>query len=322
MTTYDIERDFDRLYDVFRRMTERRAPAIPVLTGPTATGKSSMATRLAEERGLELVSCDAMQVYRHFDIGTAKPPRAVQARVRHHFIDSVEPTESISVAAYVEAATVRIRQLLDAGRPMIVCGGSVQYISALLDGLTFIDVPVDRVLRQTIAREIERRGVETSWEMIRALDPEAAEKIAPTDRRRIGRFFELYRQTGMTKTEHNRRSREHGPRFDFQAYWLDWMPRSQLYEAINDRVDRMFERGLVDEVRRLMDMYPDIEHTPAFRGIGYGDTVLYLQGRLSLEDARDNIKRSTRRYAKRQQTWLRRRDDLHRLILDRSDRSS
>lgn len=308
----------DELFSVLYGRVKACDKAIPVITGPTASGKSALAMKLAHVIGGEIVSCDAMQVYRGFDIGTAKPAPKDLVAVPHHMIDILDPCDRMSVASFTEAVTKVLASLLEQGKKPILCGGSVQYLSALLDGLQFFGSEPDPSLRETIAREIDELGVQQSWAILNQLDPQAALQIAPTDRRRISRFFELYRQTGMTKTDHNRRSREQGPRYPFQAFWLDLTPRDALYRRIDLRVERMYQDGLPEEIRLLMEEYPQYQDCPAFRGIGYRETVRFLQEAITEEEARALTARSTRRYAKRQQTWLRKRKDLFVLLLDRT----
>lgn len=304
----------DPLYDQLLARVREEPGSIPVITGPTATGKSRLALRLAGEWGGEIISCDAMQVYRGFDIGTAKPTKEDQESIPHHMLDILDPCQSISVASYSEQVHDLLDVLLVAGKKPVICGGSVQYISALLDGLEFAKAKPDPALRDRIDREIASRGLAASWERIRQLDPQAAESIDPADRRRIGRFFEILELTGKTKTEINQLSKIRGPRFPFQAFWLDWQPRQALYQAIDERAAAMFRQGLVEEVAALMDRHPDYPDCPAFRGIGYKETVLFLEGGCSKEEALARVAQATRRYAKRQQTWLRRRGDLYPLI--------
>jgi tRNA dimethylallyltransferase len=299
-------------------LVNRRPAAIPVITGPTATGKSTLAFRLAHEIKGEIVNCDAMQIYRGFDIGTAKPSLQQRQEIPHHLFDCRDACESYSVAMYVEEATSLLGDLSSQNKKPIVCGGSVQYVSALLDGLEFHGHQPDRALRESIRREIDVRGIYESWKLIDTLDPEAASAIAPVDKRRIARFFELYRQTGLTKSELNRRSRERGPQFDFIPIHLDWHPRTALYEHINARVAVMYDAGLLNETRNLMEEYPHYRECPAFRGIGYREAVMHLEGSLTENEARELTAQSTRRYAKRQQTWLRRRKDLLSLLYEPS----
>ncbi len=306
----------DRLEKKMYEILASNPHAIPVITGPTATGKSSLAMRLATKIGGEIVNGDAMQIYRGFDIGSAKASQEDRRQIVHHMIDIKDACDPYSVAMFMEEVTPVLRELLEQNRKPIVCGGSVQYLSALLDGLIFPDIEPDLELRQQIVQEVVERGIEKSWELINTLDPEAASAMAPVDKRRITRFFELYRQTGMTKTELNELSRSKGPSFDFVAFWLDWYPRQALYQRINERVDTMYERGLLDETRALMQLYTQYNDCPAFRGIGYREAVAHLEGQISEQEARELTARSTRRYAKRQQTWLRRRDDLFVLLLD------
>lgn len=307
----------DLLEEKMHEILAARPQAIPVITGPTATGKSSLAMRLATKIGGEIVNGDAMQIYRGFDIGSAKASQEDRRQIVHHMIDIKDACDSYSVARFIEEVEPVLDELIEQKRKPIICGGSVQYISALLDGLVFPDIEPDLELRQHIVHEVMERGLQNSWELINTLDPEAASAIAPVDKRRITRFLELYRQTGMTKTELNELSRAKGPSFDFVAFWLDRYPRQALYQRINDRVDTMYEQGLLDETRALMKQYNHYSDCPAFRGIGYREAVAHLEGRISEQEARELTARSTRRYAKRQQTWLRRRDDLFVLLLDR-----
>ena len=290
--------------------------AIPVLTGPTATGKSSLAMSLATRCGYEIVSADAMQIYRGFDIGTAKPTIEERTRVPHHMIDILDPCESYSVASYVKKTERILSQLLSEGKKPLVCGGSVQYVSALLDGLLFTPKRIDQNLRQHVNSKIDAIGVQNAWQKLHSLDPESAAIIAPTDRRRIARFFEMYIETGKTKSELNRLSRRRGPLFSFDAFHLDIEPRTALYERINKRTEIMFERGLVEETRELMKKWPNYETCPAFRGIGYRETIDIVLDKCTEAEALDKIQKSTRRYAKRQQTWLRKRQDMTKLVLD------
>lgn len=306
----------DDLFDCLLAQVQEQPSVIPVITGPTATGKSALAMRLARAVGGQIVSVDAMQVYRGFDIGTAKASREDRAAIAHHLIDILDPCERISVASYLDRVTRLLARLVDEGHRPILCGGSVQYVSALLDGLEFIDCEPDLELRKEIGLQIDREGQAKAWDLIRQLDPLAASAMAPGDRRRMIRFFELYYQTGLTKTELNQASRARGPLFSFLAFWLNLTPRQALYDRIDRRVEAMYQAGLIDEVRDLMGRYPSYERCPAFRGIGYREVVCLLEGKLTEEESRELTARSTRRYAKRQQTWLRRRRDLRILLLD------
>lgn len=306
----------DELFGRLLTRVLKNKSALPVITGPTAAGKSRMAMRLALEAGGEIVSVDAMQVYRGFDIGTAKPSPRDRELVPHHLLDILDACEGISVASYTARARDLLDSLLEEGKRPILCGGSVQYMAALLDGLEFASPAPDPDLRSRIARQVDDRGLEASWAQIHQIDREAAEAIAPADRRRIIRFFELLSQTGKTKTELNLASRQAGPGYRFLAFWLDLSPRQRLYDLIDRRVDEMFEAGLTEEVRGLMDRYPAYRDCPAFRGIGYRETVSYLEGEMEAPECRELIARATRRYAKRQQTWLRKRKDLTHLVLD------
>ena len=303
------------LKEVLKRAGEQ-PHKIPVITGPTAAGKSWLALELARQTGGQIVSCDAMQVYRGFDIGTAKASAAEQAEIPHHLIDILDPCEAVTVASYAAMARPLLKELLENGKKPILCGGSVQYISSLLDGLRFPQVEPDAGLRALIGDQVDDRGLEASWELVRSLDTEAASTLAKADRRRIIRFFELYEQTGKTLTELNRESRQKGPDLPYLPFWVDLTSREALYDRINQRLDRMLDQGLVQETAKLMKAFPDYSACPAFRGIGYRELTAFLTGQISLEEARELAARASRRYAKRQQTWLRARRDLHILLLD------
>ncbi len=307
---------FDELFERLLSLVLQNPSAIPVITGPTAAGKSRMALKLAAKTSGEIVSVDAMQVYRGFDIGTAKPSREDRAAIPHHLLDILDPCEEISVAALTERAVKLLQSLLEAQKKPILCGGSVQYVSALLDGIRFSAPKPDPGLRSRIAKQVDERGLEASWQRMRQMDPQAAASVNPADRRRIIRFFELLQQTGMTKTALNEMSRASGPPFPFLPVWLDLSPRQALYDLIDRRVDAMYEAGLLGEVRGLMEQYPRYRECPAFRGIGYRQAVSLLEGEVSERESRELTARATRRYAKRQQTWLRQRKDLTILLLE------
>ena len=279
---------------------------IPIICGPTASGKSSLALSLCEEIGAELVSADSMQIYKYMNIGTAKATSDEQARVKHHLIDIVEPGEYFSVSDYISLCEKEIITILEKGKLPVICGGTGQYISALLYGLDYeidldtakIDQYVDR-----ISSEYEANGIEGIFHRLEIADPEAASKIHPNNTRRVIRALSVYEATGTTFSEKNRKSRTSGAKFPFKLFQID-LDRDQLYNRINKRVDIMVEEGLIDEVKDLYARKIDPKST-CMQAIGYKELIKYVAGESILEEAINEIKLNTRHYAKRQLTWFR-----------------
>ncbi|NLJ94053.1 MAG: tRNA (adenosine(37)-N6)-dimethylallyltransferase MiaA [Clostridiaceae bacterium] len=289
-------------------MTKQKQEVI-VICGPTASGKSEVAFQLAKKINAEIISADSMQIYKEMDIGTAKISSDQNSIVKHHMINIVEPTETYSVAMYSEQATKVIRDVLDKGKNVIVCGGTGQYINALLDGLIFIDIPVNEKLRNELSHTINEETKEKWHQEILKLDPESAKRINVNDLKRVRRFFEVYLSSKMTQSEINKKSRSKGPDFNFISFYLK-PDREQLYERINKRTENMFSQGLASEVEYLLNKYPKIENCQSFQAIGYKETVAFVRGHQTQAETIDHISKSTRNYAKRQYTWFNARDDL------------
>jgi tRNA dimethylallyltransferase len=277
---------------------------IVVISGPTGSGKSDLAVRIAEEVGGEIINADSMQVYRGMDIGTAKPPAEEQARIPHHLLDIVSPDENFSASDFRREATAAIEDIDRRGKKAIVVGGTGLYIRALLEGL--VDSPTgDPELRQQFAdvpgEELLRRLAE--------VDPETAGRLHPNDRVRIVRALEVFTQTGRPISAFRS---EHG----FATTYYDALKvaiqvdRQELYCRIDKRVDQMLADGLVDEVRSLLDQGYSRE-LKAMRSIGYKEISSYLAGEMTLDRAVELIKRDTRRYAKRQMTWFCRENEIY-----------
>ena len=278
-------------------------PLIPVICGPTASGKSAVAIAVARQIDGEIISADSMQIYRHLDIGTAKVTRVEQASIPHHLIDICEPDEAFSVARFKQDATAAIENILNRGKRPIICGGTGLYISALVEGIDFIETNKDPTLREQLSQRADREGLESLYQELVHVDPAAANRINEHDRKRIIRALEVYQQTGITQTDHVRHSRERGPGYAFQLFVLNH-DREKLYERINHRVDDMFAQGLLDEARWFYAQYP--QAATASQAIGYKETIRFLNGEETLEQAKATIALMTRRYAKRQLTWFRR----------------
>ena len=284
-------------------------PKIAVITGPTATGKTRLSVELARELNGEVVSADSMQIYRGMDIGTAKVTQREMQGVRHHMLDVASPFEAYSVSRYVEQASACIDDILARGKLPIVAGGTNLYIDSLIAGLDFADNEQDNALREALGRQYDTSGGEAMLERLRGFDPERAEKLHPADKRRIVRAIEVYELTGKTITEHDRETKLREKRYDAAKIALCFEDRQELYDRINARVDEMVSMGLYDEVKRLLDAGLSPECT-AMQAIGYKEPAAYFAGQMSMDKATELIKLSSRRYAKRQLTWLRRDEDI------------
>ena len=283
-------------------------PELILIVGPTGVGKSEIALTLAEAIGGEIVNADSQQVYRHMDTGTGKPSEAERRRVPHHVIDIVNPDEEFNVAAYRRLAGDSIDDIERRGRKVVVCGGTGLYIKALTEGL-FLGPPRNPEIRESLQAEIEQRGLASLYDRLQGADPAVTSWIHPNDRQRIIRALEVFESTGKRMSEWQT---EHGfneDRFETLKIGLD-RPREELYEQINRRCDRMVEEGLVDEVKNLMAMGYDLSLRP-LGSLGYRHVGLFLSGAMPLDDAVAQMKRDTRRLAKRQLTWFRRDKEIH-----------
>lgn len=280
-----------------------------VLTGPTASGKSGLAIRLAQALNGEIISADSMQIYRGLDIGTAKVGGSEQGGVVHHLYDICDPLDRYSVADFIEDSRQVICDIIDRGQQPIVCGGTGQFVTALVDGLQFIQEDFNPEERALLTQEICQEGLDQAHQRLCVLDSESGQRIEKTDLKRIVRFFEVYRQSGMTISEVYRYSREKGPDFPFVNYVL-WPDRQLLYARIDQRVKEMFDQGIVEELKEVLEHYPNFPESQAFQAIAYKEIYAYLQGEESREEAMANLAQASRRYAKRQLTFFRRREDF------------
>ena len=288
-----------------------------VIAGPTASGKTALGIALAKRLNGEIVSADSMQIYRGMDIGTAKATAEEQAQIPHHMIDLLEPGDNYSVSRYVEDATAVCEKLFQFGKLPVVVGGTGQYIDALLAGRQFASAtPEDPAVRQALYQEYERLGGEEMLDKLGIIDPERARRLAPADKKRIIRALEVYALTGKTISEHDEESRTLPAAYDALYVVLCYSDRARLYERIERRVDRMFEEGLLEETRQLLKRGIPEEST-CMQAIGYRQAAQVLRGELTQEDAAASIKQATRRYAKRQLTWFRRRENALWLEPDR-----
>lgn len=280
-------------------------PKIAVITGPTASGKTALGVALAETLHGEVVSADSMQIYRRMDIGTAKPTPEEMRGVPHHMIDVAEPEENYSVARYVAEASACVDDILARGKLPVVVGGTGLYIDSLVSGRTFADGSSDSALRQELNERYDEIGGEGLLGELRKVDPERAQKLHAADKKRIVRAMEVYILTGRTITQHDAETRARPPRYDAARIALDFTERADLYARIDRRVDTMVEAGLFDEVRTLLASGVPGDCT-AMQAIGYKEAAGAVRGEITEAEAAERIRQESRRYAKRQLTWLRR----------------
>lgn len=283
------------------------------VVGPTASGKTRLAVALAKAYDGEVVSCDSMQLYRHMDIGTAKPTQEEMAGVRHHMIDVAEPDEPFSVGKYVELADRCVQDILSRGKTVIVAGGTGLYADSLIAGRSFAPAASGEQ-RAALERQLREEGAEAMLERLRQIDPQTAARLHPADEKRIVRALEIYEQTGMTLSQHDAQTRAQPPRYEAVWLGLDYEDRAVLYRRIDARVEQMLRQGLIEEVRALLARGISPQAT-AMQAIGYKEFFAALEGQCSLEQAAALVKQRSRNYAKRQLTWLRRNPALQWLRL-------
>jgi tRNA dimethylallyltransferase len=272
------------------------------LTGVTATGKTRIALALASTLRAEIISLDSMALYRGMDIGTAKPTAEQQAAAPHHLIDIVDPTEDYSVAQYVEAAHQTIAAVRARGHEVLFVGGTPLYLKSLLRGL-FEGPPANWELRQEIEREVADVGREALHARLEQVDPVAASTIHPHDTRRMIRALEVYRATGEP-ISHQQLQFDDGRSPEQCRVFVLRRPKAEQNQRINERVEEMLERGLVDEVRRLTANHQQLGRT-ASQAVGYREVLEHLSGQLDQATMVERIKTRTRQFAKRQGTWFR-----------------
>lgn len=280
---------------------------IIVIAGPTAVGKTEYAIRAAQEFNGEIVSADSMQLYKFMDIGSAKPTADERAAARHYLVDEIDPREEFSVAEYVKLAKKYIRQILDDGKLPIISGGTGLYVNSLIYDMDFAAAPKDSAERERLRALLAEKGPEHLHSLLREIDPNAAGRIHPNNTKKVIRAIEAAKsgspipafEASFKKTAD----------YDYLLIGLN-RDRAELYDRINRRVDIMLDAGLEDEIKGLMAMGLDSESI-SMKGIGYKEMIAYFNGEYDRDEAVELVKRSSRRYAKRQLTWFRRYDDMH-----------
>ena len=291
--------------------------AIPIICGPTASGKSDIAISLCELTGGELISCDSMQIYRHLDVGTAKASKEEQQKIPHHLIDIIEPGEDFSVSDYLKICLQAISEIIGRGKLPVICGGTGQYVSALRDGIRYVDEPVPEEVTKNLYKRYEAEGIDGIFEELSAVDPECVSNLHRNNTRRVIRALAVYKATGKTFTRWNLDSKKSGPEYPFILFEPDYEDRRDiLYDRINRRVDKMMDLGLLREAEYLYSLDINRKST-CFQAIGYKEFRDYFENgtgdRDMLDKAVYDIKLNSRHYAKRQLTWYRYIDDIIKL---------
>lgn len=280
-----------------------------ILTGPTAVGKTKLSLELAKKIGGEIISADSMQVYRHMDIGSAKIMPDEMDGVKHHLIDILDPKEDFNVVLFQQKCYEAMEQIYAAGRIPILTGGTGFYIQAVLYGIDFTENEEDTTYRKELEEQAKtEEGIALLHQKLAQVDPVSATAIHANNVKRVIRALEFYHLTGQKISEHNETEREKEAVFN-AAYFVLNDDRDKLYERIEERVDLMLEKGLVDEVNKLKDMGCERQMV-SMQGLGYKEILDYLSGEISLERAVYLIKRDTRHFAKRQLTWFRREKEV------------
>ena len=288
---------------------------IMVVAGPTASGKTGLAIRLAKQYGGEVISADSIQIYKELNIASAKPTAEEMEGVPHHLLDFVMPFDTFSVADYVKRAKECINEIHARGKLPIIAGGTGLYISSLVDNIQFAEETPDASVRERLWTQVEQEGIEPVYARLQEIDPEAAAAIHPNNTKRVIRALEIFETTGITMTEQNKRSREIPSPYDAFMILLS-PPRDLLYQRIDLRVDQMVEQGLFTEAAHLREMGLTKE-MQSMQGIGYKEVFDYFDGLCTKEECIEAIKQATRHYAKRQLTWFRRDSRYH--VLDPFD---
>jgi len=282
------------------------------IAGPTASGKTALAVELAKELNGEVVSCDSMYVYRRMNIGTAKPSPEEMEGIVHHMIDVADPDEDFSVSKYCEMAAPIVDDIIARGKTAIIAGGTGLYMDSLIRGNDFAPFP-STGMREKLEAQADEQGMEAMLELLRSIDPDAAARLHLSDRKRIIRALEVYYETGQTITTHNLKTQAIPPRYTPLWLGLDFADRAELYRRIDLRVDIMLQQGLVEEIRQLLAGGIPQKCT-AMQAIGYKEFVAALNGQCTIEEAAEEVRKSSRHYAKRQLTWFRRNKNIHWLI--------
>ena len=286
---------------------QEKKPLI-ILTGPTAAGKTSLSIELAKSIGGEIISADSMQIYKKMDIGTAKIRPEEMQGVPHYLIDELDPSEEFNVVSFVEKSKEAMKKIYAAGHIPIVVGGTGFYIQALLYDIDFSQHEEKESYRKELEQLAIEKGKEYLYEILKKKDPEYAQLVHFNNVKKVIRALEYYKETGQKLSEHNKEQRQKESPYNF-AYFVLYHDRDILYDRINQRVDIMMEQGLLFEVKKLVEE-GYTKNLVSMQGLGYKEFFDYFDGRMTLEETVEKVKRDTRHFAKRQLTWFRREKEV------------
>ena len=289
-------------------MSKIEKKPLVILTGPTAVGKTETSIKLAKAINGEIISADSIQVYKHFDIGSAKITKEEMDGVKHYLIDVLEPDEEFNIFVFKKLAMEAMEEIYSKGKIPIIAGGTGFYIQALLYDVEFSEEEGDKTYRHMLENKAKEEGVTAIHNMLKEVDPEAAKEIHENNLKRVIRALEYYNETGMRISDHNKEQRQKESPYNFRYYVLN-MDREKLYERVNLRVDIMVENGLIDEVKKLKEMGYDKELN-SMQGIGYKEIRDYVDGLYDYDTAIETLKKNTRNFAKRQITWFKREKEV------------
>ncbi len=284
-----------------------------VVVGATASGKTALGVHIAKKFNGEVISADSMQIYKGMDIATAKPTIEEMDGIKHHLIDFVDINQQYSVSAYCNDARRAFDEITEKKKIPVIVGGTGLYIDSFLSNTKFLESASSDGVRKELLAEAEKNGTESLYEQLKEIDPDAAENIHPNNIVRVIRALEIYKTTGQTLTEQNKQS--HTVESDIEPLYIgiNYSDREKLYNRINLRVDLMLENGLLDEAKGFFLSNPS---KTAFNAIGYKELKPFIDGELSFDVCVENLKRETRRYAKRQITWFKRNDKINWFFAD------
>ncbi len=295
-----------------------RKTKVICVSGPTASGKTGLGIALAKKLDGEIICADSMQIYKGMSIASAAPTKEEREMAPHHLAEFLDYGEGFTVCDYVGLAREKINEIAKRGKTPIIVGGTGLYISSLADNIIFTKSDTDMALRERLSSEMEEVGAEEMLRRLSVLDPEAAAKLHPNNKRRIIRAFEIYESTGLTLSEQNVLSRSEENPYEFIMLGINFADRQKLYDRINLRVDKMIEEGLLEEAKRAYDNKSG-RTDGAIQAIGHKELFPYFEGEASLEECIEKLKQSTRHYAKRQITWFSRDERIHWLYPDKTE---
>ena len=285
-----------------------------VVVGATASGKTALGVHIAKRFNGEVISADSMQIYKGMDIATAKPTIEEMDGIKHHLIDFIDVQSQYSVSNYCDDAEVVFDKIIEKDKIPVIVGGTGLYIDSFLSNTKFLEAASSDNVRKELLLEAEKNGIESLYEQLKAIDPDAAKNIHPNNTVRVVRALEIYRTTGKTLTEQNKLS--HAVESDIEPLYIgiNYADRENLYSRINLRVDLMLEAGLLEEAKEFFKMNPS---KTAFNAIGYKELKPFIDGDLTFDVCVENLKRETRRYAKRQITWFKRNKNINWVYADK-----